>query len=407
MRRVLSLPDFRLLWASQAASTAGDSLVLVVLALYVNDIGTPTDVGIVLAANSIPFVGLLLIGGVWADRLPRHLVMVVTDVVRAGLHGLLAVLIVVTGDVPIWAIAAIEACFGAAEAFFRPAYTGLVPQTVPEDLLTEAQGVTQVTLQVTNFVGPAVGSAVFLAFGAWQAFALDAATFVVSALLLVRVRPRERGERAARESLRRELGGGWRELRARPWAAVVILGASVVLLTAFAPYEALGPAIADEGYGEPAVYGLTAAVLGAGSLAGALLAVRWRPARSMLMAQLWFIPFPVMLLVFAGGSTLWLLVPVTLASGVGLGLFAVWWETALALSIPPAALSRVSAWDWMGSLGLLPVGFLLAGPVSAAIGVQQTLLAGAAIGLVVTVAVAAVLRHPNSGTPVSVVEASA
>src|SRR5919199_1118654 len=100
MRRVLALPDFRYLWLSQAVSTVGDRIVLVVLALYVNDVGTPSDVGIVLAAHGIPFVGLLLVGGVWADRLPRHLVMVSTDVARAGLHALLAVLILL-GDAPV------------------------------------------------------------------------------------------------------------------------------------------------------------------------------------------------------------------------------------------------------------------------------------------------------------------
>jgi MFS family permease len=389
MRRVLTHRSFRDLWLSQAVSTVGDSLVLVVLALYVNEIGTPTDVGVVLAAHSIPFVGLLLIGGVWADRLPRHLVMVATDVVRAALHALLAVLVVTTGDVPIAAIAAIEALFGAAEAFFRPAYTGLVPQTVPDELLAEAQAVTQLTQNVTAFAGPALGSALFLGFGAAVAFAADAGTFVVSALLLVRVRPRERGEPLPRESLRAELGGGWRELRARPWALLIILGAAVVLLVGFAPFEALGPAIAQQGYDEAAVFGVLAALEGAGALAGALIAVRWTPRRTMLATQFVFMPLALMLFAFGSGAPLWLLVPAGLLSGMGLGLFGVWWETALARAIPPSALSRVSAWDWMGSLGLLPVGYLLAGPVGAAIGEQETLMGGAVIALVVMAIVAA------------------
>jgi predicted MFS family arabinose efflux permease len=391
MRRVLGLPDFRYLWLSQAVSTIGDRLVLVVLALYVNDIGTPSDVGIVLAAHGIPFVGLLLVGGVWADRLPRHLVMVTTDLVRAALHGLLAVLIL-TGDVPIWAIAAIEAAFGAAEAFFRPAYTGLIPQTVPDELIGEAQAVTQLTFNVAGFAGPALGSALFLSIGSAGAFAVDAATFAVSAALLVRVRPRERGERAEREPILAELRGGWDELRARPWAGLVILGACLTLLIAYAPYSALGPAIADEAYGEAAVYGLIAAAAGAGSLAGAVLALRWWPRRVMFIAQLWVVPWPLMLVAFAAGAPLYALLPVGLLAGVGLGLFMVWWETALAQNIPPAALSRVSAFDWMGSLGLLPLGFLLAGPIGEALGVRETLLAGAGLALVANLAVAAALR---------------
>src|SRR5262245_54225628 len=103
MVRVLREREFRLLWLGQGASVLGDRLVFVALALYVTEIGTPTDVGLVLAAHAIPFVGCLLIGGVWADRLPRHRLMVATDVVRATLHGLLAVLIF-TGAVEVWMI---------------------------------------------------------------------------------------------------------------------------------------------------------------------------------------------------------------------------------------------------------------------------------------------------------------
>jgi len=131
MRAVLRHRDFRLLWAASSASTLGDHIVFVALALYVTEIGSPSDVGIVLAAHAIPLVLFVLIGGVWADRVERHRLMIVTDVVRATLHGTLAILIFI-GDVPIWAIVVIEAGFGTAEAFFNPAATGLLPQTVPE-----------------------------------------------------------------------------------------------------------------------------------------------------------------------------------------------------------------------------------------------------------------------------------
>ena len=161
MRRVLREREFRLLWLGQSASTIGDRLVFVALALYVTEIGTPTDVGVVLAAHAIPFVAFLMLGGVWADRLPRHLVMVATDVVRAAMHALLAVLIF-TGSVEIWHIVVIEAVFGAAEAFFRPAYTGLMPQTVPEELLQDASAATAIVNTVAEFAGPALATALVL-----------------------------------------------------------------------------------------------------------------------------------------------------------------------------------------------------------------------------------------------------
>ncbi len=158
MRAVLRHRDFRLLWMASSASMLGDRIVFVALALYVTEIGSPSDVGIVLAANAIPLVLFVLIGGVWADRLERHRVMIATDVVRAVLHGTLAVLIFL-GDVPIWAIVVIEAGFGTAEAFFNPAVTGLVPQTVPEGEVQQANAATSVVSNAAELIGPAIATA--------------------------------------------------------------------------------------------------------------------------------------------------------------------------------------------------------------------------------------------------------
>lgn len=410
MRRALAHRDFRLLWISQAFSTLGDHLVLVVLALYVNDIGTPTDVGIVLAASGIPFAGLLLLGGVWADRLPRHRLMVATDLTRGVLHALLAMLIIV-GDVPIWAIAVIEALFGAAHAFFQPAYTGLLPQTVPDDLFQEAQAVTNLTQSVSNFVGPAFGSALFLTVGAGVAFAVDAATFFIGAALLLRIRPRERAAPVVRERLRVELAGGWHELRSRPWALMGISYFSLLLLVALAPFLALGPAIAEQGYDEAAVFGIASALSGAGAIAGSLTALRWRVRRTLFWGWLLMLLEPLAYMGFAGELPLWSIVPLFFAGGAGFSLLIFTWDTALMTEIPPAALSRVSSYDWMGSLGLFPFGFLLAGPISELIGVQETLLGGASIALLlgILVAFAPPIRNFQSkmGLSDSVVDASA
>jgi MFS family permease len=139
---VLRHRDFRLLWAAGSTSVVGDRIVTVALALFVIErTGSATDLGLVLAAHSLPLCGFLLVGGVWADRLPRHLVMVVSDLVRFALHALLAALIL-AGAVRIWHVVAIEVAFGTAEAFFRPAATGLVPQTVPEEEIQAANALT-------------------------------------------------------------------------------------------------------------------------------------------------------------------------------------------------------------------------------------------------------------------------
>ncbi len=215
--RVLRHRDFRYLFLGQAASAVGDQVVIVALALYITQrTGSPTDLGLVLAAQSLTLVALLLFGGVWADRLARHRIMIVADLARAALHGLLAVAIL-AGGAEVWQMVAIEALFGAARAFFQPAYTGLIPQTIAEDLIPDAQALSASSQHLSVLVGPALGAALVLGIGAGEAFALDAATFALSALLLTRVHPRLRGESAPAEPLLRALRSGWDEVRSRAW----------------------------------------------------------------------------------------------------------------------------------------------------------------------------------------------
>lgn len=380
MRRALSHRDFRLLWLAQAASTLGDRVVVVALALYVTDIGSPSDVGIVLAANMTPFIVLLLIGGVWADRLPRQRVMIATDVVRFALHALLAAL-VFAGDVPIWQIAVIEAFFGAAMAFFRPAYTGLLPRTVPPEDVQAAQALTGITNTVGQFVGPAVATALVLGLGAGWAFALDALTFVVSAALLLGVRVR--AEPAERTSILGELADGWRAVRERAWVWTIVMAASLIVLMVLGPLTTLGPSVAEEHYGEAGVYGLLMAAFGGGTLLGSIGAVRWRPRHPLRMAQLFVAMYSASVIAFGAGAPVAVTLAAFILGGAGVGVFMVFWETALAEHIPPHLLSRVGAYDWLGSYALVPAAYLLAGPLGESVGGAEVLLAGAVLGTLV------------------------
>jgi predicted MFS family arabinose efflux permease len=382
LRAVLRHRDFRLLWGARSATALGDRIVFIALALYVTDIGSPSDVGLVLAANALPLVLFVLIGGVWADRLERHRVMVATDVVRALLHGTLAVLIF-TGPVPIWAIAVIEAGFGTAEAFFNPAVTGLVPQTVPEGEVQQANAANSIVSNAAELVGPAIATALVLGVGAGWAFAVDAATFVFSALLLSRLRPRSRGERAPRQAMTAELRAGWQELRSRQWAWVVIAATSVALLVSLGPFFTLGPTVAEHNYGSTGVYGAIAVAMGAGTLIGSVAGLRIRPRHPIRFAMSWAALWPPAFALFAFGPPLWTVVPLFVLVGFGFAMFDVSWDTAIQERIPPHAISRVSSFDWMGSLALLPLGFLLAGPAAEAFGASRVLVVGGLLGMAV------------------------
>ncbi len=372
-RRVLRHRDFRLLFLGQSASAVGDQVVFVALALYVTEeTGSATDLGLILAAGSLPMIGLLLVGGVWADRLPRHRIMIVADVARAVLHAIVAVSILL-GGAGVVELIVIEALFGAARAFFQPAYSGLLPQTIGEDLIQDARALSATSDSLAALVGPALGTTLVLTAGAGIAFAIDAATFVLSAALLVPVRPRARGGPVAREPLPHALRAGWREVRSRAWVWMTIAVFSGAVFLAYSQWGALAPGVARDVYGSAAIFGVLETVVGAGAVLGALVGMRSRPRRPVAAGLLLALPWPLQSVAFALGAPLWVVMALALLNGVGFSLFVIWWETALARHIPPHALSRVSSYDWMGSLALMPLGFALAGPLASAFGARTVL----------------------------------
>jgi predicted MFS family arabinose efflux permease len=385
--RVLRHPDFRYLFYGQAFSQVGDRVVLVAVGLFVTrETGSPTDVGLVLGAEALALVSLLMFGGVWADRLPRHRVMIAADLVRATLHATVAALIF-TGAIRVWQLVVIEALFGAAMAFYQPAYTGLLPQTVPEDEIQEARALSQTVENAAFLFGPLLATALVLGVGAGEAFAFDAATFVISAVLLARVRPRERGQQPEPTgSVIADLRAGWHEVRSRAWVWVTIAAFSGTLLCVFAQWYALAPTIARDVYGSIGVFGVLEAVVGAGSVIGAVVAARWRPRHPLRAGLLSILVWPVGTGLFALGAPLPVAGLGMFSAGLSFGLFLVFWESALAHHIPPHALSRVSAWDWMGSLGLLPLGYAIAGPLADIVGATVVLGFGSAIGLMLLAA---------------------
>ncbi|HWD10936.1 MAG TPA: MFS transporter, partial [Solirubrobacteraceae bacterium] len=418
------------LWLAHSASVVGSKIVIVALALFVIGLtGSATDLGLVLAAYALSLVTFLLIGGVWADRLPRHRLMMATDLARFSLHALLAVLIF-AGSVRIWELVAIEALYGGAEAFSRPAANGLLPQTVPEADIQQATAITGMSSNVSEFLGPALATALVLGAGAGWAFALDAVTFLASAALLSRVRPRARElpiaaaptaasaataplaplapiaatvptaapvsaatvsaaavssvrpSAAGRNGLWKGIRAGSREVRSRTWVWATLMSFCVALFCGLAPWFVLGPLVARQQYGHVSVYGLIEAALGFGTILGSLAGILWRPRYPMRLAMLAILLWPAAAILYATGLTLALVLPATVLAGVGIALFDVWWLTALAERIPPASLSRVSSYDWMLSYGLMPFGYILAGPLAGALGPVEVMIGGSALACV-------------------------
>jgi hypothetical protein len=145
----------------------------------------------------------------------------------------------------------------------------------------------------------------------------------------------------------------------------------------YAPLFVLGPTVAKESYDTAAIFGILTTAFGAGALTGALIGLRWRPEHPMRAAFLVIAAWPVMLVAFAAAAPVPVLLVLGAATGSGFALFDIWWNTAMAERIPPQALSRASSYEWMGSLILLPVGYLAAGPAAEATSAETVLVVGA------------------------------
>jgi MFS family permease len=384
---ILREGPFRLLLAGRAISSLGDRLVPVALAFAVLDLtGSVTDLGLVLAAQTTPLILLVLFGGVWADRLPRQLVMLGSDCVRALAQAASAVLLL-SGNAHIWQLVVLQALYGAAEAFFGPASTAVVAQTVPAEQLQPANAMLGLADNAASIAGPALAGVIVATASPGWGLAFDAATFLVSGafLLALRIEP---AEAQPRRSTLTELREGWRAFSSRRWLWASVLFFTLYMALVYDPWQVLGPAVAKEHLGGAAAWAAISAALGAGAVLGGVAGLRWRPRLPLRVAFIVFlVSGPALLLSLGAHAPLAVIIPVAVMDGSAGSLFNAWWFTAQQTEVPAAELSRVSSWDYLGTLAFAPAGLALVGPVAAGIGVSSTLFAAAAIGVLLAGAV--------------------
>jgi MFS family permease len=374
---VLRLRDFRLVFGAFAVSVLGDRMVTIALAFAVLELGgSPSEVGIVLAARTFPLVATLLIGGVVADRISRRAVMVAADLARLVTQGLLGVLLI-AGEPPIWSLAALSALTGMATGFFNPASTGLLPAVVPPDQLQQANGLRATAMSGGEIVGPALAGVLIASVGPGWALAIDGATFGVSAVFLAGLRLPPRLSRAATPFLH-DLRTGWVEFRSRSWVWSVVLAASLGNML-WAAFSVLGPVVADRELGGAAVWGTVMAAMGVGALAGGIVAIRARPRRPLVVSLLAITMFAVPPALLAAEAPTALLAVGTFLAGAGMMLGISLYESTFQRRIPSEVLSRVSSYDWFGSMVLQPVGLAIWGPIAVAIGIHEALWVAAAL----------------------------
>lgn len=381
---ILRLRDFRNVFLAQSVSVFGDGITPVALTFAVLQLtGSGTDLGIVLACQSLPLAALALVGGVWADRLPRAAMMVTTDLIRATVQAITAVLLL-TGSAHVWQLALLAGIHGAAEAFFRPAAGAILPQIIPTHRLPQANALMGMSDNFGWMVGPAIAGTLVAIIGAGGAIAVDSATFLVSAAFLATLRVPAIATGEAAKGFLSELRAGWNEVRSRTWLWAMLLRGCLVLCVVIAPFQVLGPlGLLEEGY-TAAAWGWLQAVFSAGMIVGAAFALRYRPRRPMVVVCLTgstAVAAPLALAIFADA---WTLGGVYVLRGVAVGILSAVWSTTLQTQIPEESLGRVTAWDWMASMALWPAGLAVAGPLAEAYGVTTMAWISGVLGLFAT-----------------------
>ena len=369
--------NFRFLWIGQAVSAVGDSVTLIALAFATLAVSPSAgSLGLVLSLATVARVVALPIGGVWSDRLPRQLVMLTSDGVRAVVQAVIAVLLI-TGHAQLWHIVVLAMVYSFAAGFFMPASGALVPQTVSVQRLQQANALMGLSRSVTQVAGPAVGGLLVAAIGPGWVFAIDAATFVVSAISLVLMRvPRVEGK--GQSNFWTELADGLRAVTTRRWY-LLNLGAHALWNFAFASFLVLGPIVAKRSLGGAPAWGLISASLGAGAILGGLIALRVIPRRPLLVANLALVPAAFQLLALAVPLPTAAIMAFCVIGWIGLTyLNEVWFATVPQL-IPAEVLARATSFDWLLSIIAMPIGFAVSGPVADRIGIQSTLVAAAVI----------------------------
>jgi MFS family permease len=349
--------DFGLLFAGQTVSQIGDAAFVVALGWRAFTLThKASSLGVVLAVESLGLITTLLIGGVLADRYSRKLMLISSDVARAAVIAVLAA-VDAGGHLSFGLLIGFVALHGLGSGLFQPAFGGILPLLVEEPSLGSANALVGISRQAALVVGPALAGGIYGAAGSSVIFAVDAASFVVSATVLAFARPRVY-EPGPAEGLWRDLTSGFRYVIRVPWLWITIGTFSIVLLVGYAALQVLLPKLVEDAWhGGVGSYGLLFTLQGVGMVIGSVALGQTSPTRrrGTLIYTLFVVNclFGVLL-----GLSPWYAAAAILQVGRGfcVGFAITLWDTMLMQRVPSHMLARVISMDWFGSLGLLPAG---------------------------------------------------
>lgn len=388
---VLRRRDFRLLYMARLLSIIGDGFATVGVAFAVLEItGSATALGLVLFARAIPYALLVAGGGVLADRVARRLIMLGADTVCTVSQGVLAVL-VLTGTARLWEMIVLYAVYGTAQAMYKPAQSGIVPQTIDRDQLPQANALLAIGFSTGEILGPATAGVVIALTRPGWGIAVDAVSFLIGGLLVSRMRTPAARESVERGTFLQDFAEGWAAVRHLPWLSSGIFYWAIFQFLTYGGLFVLGPLVADRSLGGAAAWGTMLAGQGVGLAAGSLISFRFQPRR--LLLGLWLtvaaLATPVFVLLAIPAPIPLLFIGFVLYGVSGAYAWVVW-TVAIQQEVPSERLSRVAGLDEMLSSSLRPVGLAVFGPLAGLLGLGTVLVSGGSVVLIGALVVLAV-----------------
>ena len=384
---LFSYRSYRNLWVSTVLTIIATSAFPIALAVTILDAGgSATALGLIMGARVLAGVLLAPVGGVWADRLSRRSVLIASDGIKAFVGSIMIFFDPAT--ISLWVLLAVVLIMGASDAFGRPAVAAIIPSILPDQLLPSGNVVRGIAMKGGEIAGPGIAGLIIVTFGTHVTYLTTCFFFLVGALLLLRVHenPREISS-TPKNSFITEVREGLRVVWYYKWITAMIIMATFQLMMVVGVEMVLLPVITKRDFGTAAVYATAAALFSLGGVISAIISIKSNTKRPGTVSVVVWGLFIFAPLVLAFPSSRELIFLAYFLAGFSVGPWEAFWNTQVQREVPTEYQARVFSIDFMGTVGLLPLGMALAGPMANLVGERQLLIGVAIFHLVICAAV--------------------
>ena len=384
MREILKRPDYRRFLLARFISNFGNGMGPIALAFGVLHMrgGNASLLGLILAIQTISMLCMSPLGGVIADKYGRVMVLGLMDII-GGSAFLIQAYFFSTGHVPLAVFLIVNIIFGLCWGVFWPAFGGLMPALVDEKELQTANSTNQFVANIAIISGTAVGGILVSTIGSTLALTFDALSFIVCGAILFSMRHLTVSSESS-TSMLDDLVHGWKVFTSFRWIVAIVAAFGIIVMCWAAAENILGPLISLKSFNGAKSWAIVLSAEAVGYIVGSLLGMRIRPKYPMRFLMLMTFSVSVYIFALARPQQLWVIALCAFFWGITLDLWGAIWTTALQKEVPRDSLSRVSAFDGMGSLSLRPLGLAIAAPLANWLGLGRTLTALAVLSAVVT-----------------------